>query len=465
MERKALSGVTVKDAAKGIVQAAFVTFDAVDLDGDVTRKSAFKDGTAVRISAFNHGSWEGALPVGKGVVRLAGNQAVCDMQFFMDTQHGRDTFTTVKEMGDLQEWSWGFNITDAEPGEVEGKSVRIIKAVDIHEVSPVLLGAAGPGRTRTLAVKALKDAGLDPDQIEEFVKRTFSQDERNRAASAGHAMPDGSYPIENRQDLLNAIRAVGRGSGGHDSIRRHIIRQARRLSLLNLIPDNWNRDGSLMDDSAKGRRLAVRGPIPYTQTDTITRAWDGAATLKTLPEDARPSQLRSVFAWVDPDADPEDATSYKMAHHHGVGGPVNLRACLQGIAELNGAHGDSGVPDDDREAVYKHLAAHLLDADREPPELRTDGSQKGRQRFADQAVDVMANLSSLIDRATEVMALRAEKGKGMSAPTADLLTWIRDDVKRLDALLSAPVVDEPNEPSDAEKTSILLRSIAAINGF
>lgn len=461
MERKSLSGVTVKDAAKGIVQAAFCTFDVIDLDGDVTRKTAFKDGTAVRVSAYNHGSWEGALPVGKGVVRVAGNQAICDMQFFMGTQHGRDTFEVVKEMGDLQEYSWGFNITDAEPGEVEGKSVRIIKSVDIHEVSPVLLGAAGPGRTRTLAVKSYRDGGY-----EALLKRTFTQDEREAAARAGHAMDDGSYPIENVEDLRRAIRAVGRGGADHDVIRRHIIRQARRLNAANLIPDNWNRDGSIMDDSAKGRRLAVRGPIPYTETETLTRAWDGAATVKGLAEDARPSQLRSVFAWVDPDGDPEAVASYKMAHHHGVDGPANLRACLQGIAELNGARGDSGIPDDDREAVYKHLAAHLSDADRDVPELLTDGSQKGRQRFADQAIDVMANVSSLIDRATEVMAFRAQKGKGMSQGSADLLGWIADDLKRLNALLATSVEnDEPEGPTPEEKASLFVQSLALINDF
>lgn len=226
------------------------------------------------------------------------------------------------------------------------------------------------------------------------------------------------------------------------------------------------RDVTDNDKTTAKTGTAVRGPIPYTSTDTLTRAWDGAATVKGLADDARPSQLRSVYAWVDPDGDPELKDSYRLAHHHGVDGPANLRACLQGIAELNGAHGDSGIPEKHRDAVYKHLAAHLLDADREPPQLRTADGEKGRQRFADEATEVMANLSSLIDRATDVMALRAQKGKGMSQGSADLLSWIRDDLKRLDFLLATPVDDaEPNAPTPEEKASLFVQSLALINDF
>src|SRR5206468_6472064 len=59
------------------------------------------------------------------------------------------------------EWSYGFHVTDSEAGEVEGKSVRIIKGAETEEVSPVLLGAGI--RTRTLAAKGQKPASNEPD--------------------------------------------------------------------------------------------------------------------------------------------------------------------------------------------------------------------------------------------------------------------------------------------------------------
>jgi ATP-dependent protease ClpP protease subunit len=73
----------------------------------------------------------------------------------------------------------------------------------------------------------------------------YNADDRKRMASSGQAMPDGSYPIADAEDLDNAIHAVGRGSGDHDAIRKHIIKRAAALGLSSRIPDNWNSDGSM----------------------------------------------------------------------------------------------------------------------------------------------------------------------------------------------------------------------------
>ena len=63
-------------------------------------------------------------------------------------------------------------------------------------------------------------------------------------------MPGGRFPIRNRSDLQNAIRAVGRARGGEQgrrAVRRFIMRRARALGLTNLIPDTWRPDGSLRE--------------------------------------------------------------------------------------------------------------------------------------------------------------------------------------------------------------------------
>lgn len=145
--------IDVKAEGEGEVLAVFSTFGVKDHDGDVTFPGAFDEGAAVRISAYNHSSWGGVLPVGKGVIRADEQKATMEGKFFMDTQHGRDTFTVVKEMGDLGEWSYGFDILESEPIEFEGSKARGLKKLKVHEVSPVLLGA-GIG-TQTLATKSL----------------------------------------------------------------------------------------------------------------------------------------------------------------------------------------------------------------------------------------------------------------------------------------------------------------------
>lgn len=73
----------------------------------------------------------------------------------------------------------------------------------------------------------------------------ITADERKKAAKAGEAMPDGSYPIRNADDLDKAIRAVGRGGAEHDAIRRHIMKRAKALGLESRIPDGWQANGSL----------------------------------------------------------------------------------------------------------------------------------------------------------------------------------------------------------------------------
>lgn len=73
----------------------------------------------------------------------------------------------------------------------------------------------------------------------------LSTDARKKAAASGAALPGGRFPIRNRTDLENAIRAVGRAKGDHDMVRRFIVKRARALNLMNLIPDNWSADGSM----------------------------------------------------------------------------------------------------------------------------------------------------------------------------------------------------------------------------
>lgn len=144
------------DEAEGKVSAVFATFGVKDHDGDVTLPGAFRDGQEVRLSAYNHASWgPGALPVGKGVIRTTDSEAIFDGQFFLTTTAGRDTFEVVKELGTLGEWSYGFDVIDSERGTHDGEQVNFLKTLDVHEVSPVILGA-GIG-TRTLAAKSRKD--------------------------------------------------------------------------------------------------------------------------------------------------------------------------------------------------------------------------------------------------------------------------------------------------------------------
>jgi len=73
---------------------------------------------------------------------------------------------------------------------------------------------------------------------EEMDKREFSTATRERMAESGTAMPDGSFPIANRSDLMNAIRSVGRASN-YAAARQHIISRARALNAMDMLPEDW----------------------------------------------------------------------------------------------------------------------------------------------------------------------------------------------------------------------------------
>jgi hypothetical protein len=85
-------------------------------------------------------------------------------------------------------------------------------------------------------------------------------DQLRTLKSQGHAMapaqPGGNprYYIRNRQDLHNAILAVGRGSGNHNTIRKFIMKEAKRLGFTSMIPDNWSSDGSTKTVTASGSK-------------------------------------------------------------------------------------------------------------------------------------------------------------------------------------------------------------------
>jgi HK97 family phage prohead protease len=83
----------------------------------------------------------------------------------------------------------------------------------------------------------------------------YDADQLKELGAKGHAFknPDGSYsyPIEDVDDLQNAIHAVGRGGSDHDAIRKYIIGRAKDLGHADAIPDDWNADGSLKQTNSQ----------------------------------------------------------------------------------------------------------------------------------------------------------------------------------------------------------------------
>jgi len=200
----------------GEVKVAFATLgragaeaeDDIDKDGDVSLVGSMPVGKAIPISAYAHKSWPergGELPTGRGVIEEhtgPGGKpiAVFTGKFFTETTHGRDTYLTVKALGDLQEWSHGYKEVKSRRGTWAGRKANIIERFDVFEVSPVLVGA---GTTQTLAIKA-----DDMDNLDDEVLAHLSY-----ADNAVRVLSDMKAWVE-RTDELAALRARTRGKAG-----------------------------------------------------------------------------------------------------------------------------------------------------------------------------------------------------------------------------------------------------------
>lgn len=69
--------------------------------------------------------------------------------------------------------------------------------------------------------------------------RDYSPEERERLAEEGKALPDGSFPIVDEEDLRNAIQAIGRASDP-EKAKAHIKKRAKALDKEDLVPEDWS---------------------------------------------------------------------------------------------------------------------------------------------------------------------------------------------------------------------------------
>lgn len=86
----------------------------------------------------------------------------------------------------------------------------------------------------------------------------ISQDTRDKLAEEGKALPDGSYPIRNRQDLRNAIQAFGRAKNKQRT-KKFIIKRAKELNAESMLPENWLEKAAIYSDflsNLKAKRIS-----------------------------------------------------------------------------------------------------------------------------------------------------------------------------------------------------------------
>ena len=307
---------------EGTATARIAVIGAKDHDDDIMEMGAFTEGQNITILPTHQ--WH-KQPLGKGVIRMSGNDVLVDIKFNLESQAAKEWHSWLKfdlENGNpIQEWSWGWDWRNLKyrTERIDGEEVRIFEKVDVIEASPVLRGAGSD--TGTVATKS----------------------------------------------------------------RKHTTATSGAL---------WSRS-------------------------------ENEARVKT-----------------DDPGDVYAAEGSKFLHHFidedGRPGDASVKACQLGIMVINGECGGATVPDNQKQAVYDHLANHLKDADVTPVAFK--GVNSGR-KLADEMSDAMQAAYDLQDRLDDLAGrikglqdLRAGVGRDLSARKVEEINEVIDAVKTLNGL-------------------------------
>lgn len=209
----------------------------------------------------------------------------------------------------------------------------------------------------------------------------------------------------------------------------------------------------------RARSLVLNGEyrevVAYKKAPTSDEPWDGPTNRKNLPSPLPVETAREAFAWLEEDRIedgniPKDAC--RFIHHlvseDGTVGDADVQACSTGIGVLNGEMAGTTIPDADRQGVYDHLAHHLTDAGKEPPELKARSVEPAcaETRDEDAAVDALVDAGFSRESVAEALnldALRKETSEPAAEATPEATDEVADeqddldDNARSDALLGA----------------------------
>lgn len=87
-------------------------------------------------------------------------------------------------------------------------------------------------------LEQLHEESGETGEDDDYGKRDFTAQERQDAADSGAALPDGSFLIQSKKDLSNAIRAIGRAKDPAKA-KAHIRTRAKALGAEDMLPDDW----------------------------------------------------------------------------------------------------------------------------------------------------------------------------------------------------------------------------------
>ena len=380
------------DEAEGKVSAVFSVFNNLDSDGDVVVPGAIKSkwdsGMVPMVWAHK---WD--MPIGKGYIKEDGDKATFVGEFFMDTDSGQEAYKLVKNMGELQQWSFGYRVNDAEHGKFkevgndEQTDARYLKSLTVFEVSPVLVGANQ--ETYTMAIKSNKDL------VEAFVKE-IKEEPEEKAANPKDVFDNPGEAMSRSKELSCAVGvhthkvngknvfmpckthdeyedAIGKGDKGHTP--QHTVMQA-----LGTIAED-------MKDILKNLPKDENAELPDWWVDKVKDLAKDINEIRDHLLDPQPEKaLQNIYE------DPAKA----LAEADSAGKTIN-------IVEVDG------------KSYYK------------VDESVEEESQE-KVSFSQQVKDVLAAFNDLMARANAIAMLRAKDGRKLGMKATEALRSVQEDL-------------------------------------
>jgi len=133
-----------------------------------------------------------------------------------------------------------YDVIDDVYKQVNGQSINdVLTPNEIVTVIKESLNECFGPFVKNINIELNESATAADNESIQLYEKEYSEEKRKELSKKGYAEVNGSYPIVNKSDLKNAIKSFGR-SKNKDLTKKHIIKRAKALDAVNLLPKDWS---------------------------------------------------------------------------------------------------------------------------------------------------------------------------------------------------------------------------------
>jgi len=330
-----------------------------------------------------------------------------------------------------------FEVVASTQGEDRAGEVILVKGWDTENYlkNPIILYAHDYS---SLPVGAATEVVKNEDQL--IVKGVFAN------------TPEGQKVRQLYDDGILRTVSVGFIPMERDG---NVITKAELLEL-SFVPVPCNPEAlSLAKGFSKEISKAIKAVVPFGETPMAPeeQTWSAESALSNLEEWASEDSVidwakyQQGFAWFNSDT-PEEKGSYELPHHDIM--EDELVAVWQGVlwamGTLLGVGESPSIPEEEKQAVYNHLAQHYKQFGKEAPEFKEYTEEELRATFPE-----LYNDEQDVEEEPEDLS---EEEEEVREAVSDVIKRLDEDVKGLLASAKLQIEQVTGFKKGAKSTGI-----------